>query len=278
MADSKPGTLYRIYSDDKHYTAVQLKDGSVLEVKNPDTGKKTTFASVEEWQASHSATEVKTDASKASGVILPRSKANGFNCPENKTNPNTSWLYWCYEIMAEGAPHLLTNEEVKTAYNQFRAVCEKYASEFRFHTYSFMTRKSKYSPENLKYRTTYKSIYGETIEDKWCGLNAYFHSDVFGRALYPSLPNKLAFSTVNENNTVRAEICSAYKKLYDLIQSSLIDFLTKKYKLSQAEVRVQLSKAALSRVQKKLAKLQKFEECYKKDYENAVKLLAELQV
>lgn len=277
MVDSKPGTLYRIYSGDKHYTAVQLKDGSVLEVKNPDTGNKTKFASIEEWRVSHSATEVKTDASKANGVVLPKLKNKGFNCPENNKTANTSWLYWCYEMMAEGAPQLLESEEVKTAYNEFRTVCEKYASEFRFHTYSFMRRKCKYSPENLRYRTTYKSIYGDTFEDKWFGLQAYFHSDVYGRGSYPSWPRTPAFSSVEESQAVRNEIGAAYKKLYDLIRPSLIDFLTNKHTMMTAVAQVQSTKARLNRVQKKLAKLQKFEECYKKDYENAVKLLAELQ-
>jgi hypothetical protein len=56
--NATPGTLFRIYKKDStaHYTAVLLKDGSVLEVKNPDTSnKKEKFASVALWREARGA-------------------------------------------------------------------------------------------------------------------------------------------------------------------------------------------------------------------------------
>lgn len=45
------GTTFRYFLSDsvKHYTAVMLKDGRVLEVKNPDSTEKETYEDLDEW-------------------------------------------------------------------------------------------------------------------------------------------------------------------------------------------------------------------------------------
>jgi hypothetical protein len=126
MTSYAPGTLFRLYTNDetqsisfptkpKHYTAVLLKDGKVLEVKNPDTGLKNTFDSLEVWQSSRPDCTLKADESKSSGVLIGYDTSS-FNYPTEKHSAY-KWVQWCYSIVKEAAPQLLNSEEFKLAYN-----------------------------------------------------------------------------------------------------------------------------------------------------------------
>ena len=156
-----PGTLFRIYStaespsisltttSSKHYTAVLLKDGKVLEVKNPDNGKKETFPSLTMWRASHGATEddVKVDPSNGSGIVVG-TDTNDFNYPTENLS-SYSWVRWLYLMVGEAAPQLLKSEEFKTLYNQMVELCNKHKQELRHYDYQFKG-KTRYDVNNLK--------------------------------------------------------------------------------------------------------------------------------
>ena len=57
MSTYAPGTLFRINIEGSRYTSVLLKDGKVLEVKNPINSKKTLYDSVQAWCAHHNVKE-----------------------------------------------------------------------------------------------------------------------------------------------------------------------------------------------------------------------------
>lgn len=82
MSSYNPGTIFRCYPtvESKHYTAVLLKNGNVLEVKNPDSWDKTTFDSLEAWLASRPNGTLKIDDSKSFGIVIG-SETDGFNYP-----------------------------------------------------------------------------------------------------------------------------------------------------------------------------------------------------
>ena len=120
-------TLFRIYSGDKHYTAILLKNGTYLEVKNPDTNnKKVTFATLEEWCKSHECS-VK-DAVKSSNQVAEKKEKLRFKFVSDTTLPYTKWYtakgqfiwdLWYYNIMKTLDKSLLKNPSVIQAFNAF---------------------------------------------------------------------------------------------------------------------------------------------------------------
>lgn len=256
-----PGTLFRIYSTvdspsisfpttgSKHYTAVLLKDGKVLEVKNPDTGKRETFPSLTMWRASHGATEedVKVDNSKGSGIVVG-TDTNGFNYP-NEWHLAYSWVRWLYKMVAEAAPHLLKSEEFKTLYNQMVELTKKHKQEIR-HWDSHFLGKSRYDINNLK-DTRYN--------DKWDGYPGHFYYETYYYARHSG--NK--YYSKEEYEVARTEFVSVYKKIYEIVQPVISDYMTKKHNILSTQSKIARSKAIIKKYEKKTQQLESTIKWYK---------------
>lgn len=249
MSSYAPGTTFRIYTNDspsisfpttgsKHYTAVLLKDGQVLEVKNPDTGKKETFPSLTEWCNARGVTEndVKVDSSKGSGIVVG-SDTNGFNYPTERGSSYT-WVKWLYQMVGEGAPQLLKSEEFKTLYNQMVELCNKHKQELRHWDYNF-SGKSRYSPQNLK---------NNYISAKWTSYPGYFYNEnyTFGQKRYSAA----------EYDAARGEIVKVYKKICYIVEPLISDYMTKKHNILTTQRKIAQSNAAIKRLEKKAEQLQ----------------------
>lgn len=264
-----PGTLFRarLSDDSKHYTAVLLKNGKVLEVKNPDTGVKSTFDNVELWQASHPDCLLEVDPSKGSGIVIS-SDTNGFNYPTDKDKAY-HWIKWVYSIVGEGAPQLLTSEEFKTVFNEMVELCTKHKQEL-YHWDHQYWGKDRYSPYNLKNRQ-----YGN---DKWAGYPGYFYYENYYYAPYSGAGHK-RYST-SDYNSARNEIIVAYKKIYDIVHPVISDYITKKQNILKTQYNISQSKASIKRLMKKKEQLQNsikwYESTVVKEVENLQKYETEL--
>jgi hypothetical protein len=137
------GTLLRSYNTDdntKHYTAVIINDGKVLEIKNINDNKRTTFNSVEEWCQTRNISQesLQVDESKiqpynqekqtdnADGIYV---RNNGYLMYYNKGKCQPCWCEWnnwCYNTIVKYAPDLLDNNELKGLYNNMINTSTKY--------------------------------------------------------------------------------------------------------------------------------------------------------
>lgn len=270
MSSYNPGTLFRIYAADnsKHYTAVLLKDGQVLEVKNPDTGKKETFPSLTVWRASHSATEedVKVDASKGSGVIIG-SDTNGFNYPTEKAR-TYKWVQWCYSIVKEAAPQLLNSEEFKAAYNNMVEDCTKHKQELTDWR-SYSSGINRYSPDNIHIAT--KNQY----RGEMSGFPGYFQYQYYSHFPY-SRPDHKRY-TKEDYDKATTEIGAAYIAIVNIIKPEIESYMTKKYNIAKTEKDISDKRAAIKRYEKKVSKLQNEINWYKSYIEKDTASLAKLQ-
>jgi hypothetical protein len=272
-----PGTLFRIYAADnsKHYTAVLLKDGQVLEVKNPDTGKRETFPGLSMWRASHSATEdeVKVDFSKGVGVVIG-SNTNGFNYPTEKHSAY-NWVKWCYSIVTEAVPQLLDSEEFKTAYNNMVDLLTKHKKELSdYHTYG--SGVNCYSPYNIRYEVN-NNPYGS----KWCGFNGHFKNDYYHHSYHHSYYSGGKSTTgysKDDYDKARTEIVSAYKTILDIIKPKIEDHMNKKFKIAKTEKDIRDKQAAIKRTEKKLIALQSTVDWYKSYIEKETANLAKMNM
>lgn len=258
-----PGTLFRIYStaeslsisfptiSSKHYTAVLLKDGKILELKNPDTCKKETFPSLTMWRASHGATEddVKVDSSKGSGIVIG-SNTNGFNYPTENFSSYT-WVRWLYLMVGEAAPQLLKSEEFKTLYNQMVELCNKHKQELRHWDYNFLG-KTLYDIKNLK-TTRYN--------EKWDGYPGYFYYENFYYSRHSG--NEYKYYSKEEYESARTEIISVYNKIYQIVQPVISDYMTKKNNILSIQSKIAQSKAKIKKAEKKAEQLQTSIKWYK---------------
>jgi hypothetical protein len=238
-----PGTMFRAYPNtdkSKHYTAVLLKNGKVLEVKNPDNGAKTTYDSLELWQAEHPDCTFETDTSRSSGVVIG-SDTNGFNYPNEKNHAN-GWVRWCYSMVKEAAPQLLSSEELRLAYNKMVEVCDKHKEELRNDSYETIYR---YSSQNI-YWTTDKNYYNA----RWCGFGAYFVNEQY----YRTGQNKRY--TKEEYDVARKEIVDAYKAVLDIITPHIKDYMAKKHKIIRAKRDIGVAKRSVQYCEKKMTEFQ----------------------
>ena len=140
-----PGTLFRAYNAEKtqHTTAIQLKDGSVLQVK----GVRAAYPSLDAWLSAVGATRenLVIDTSKASGVAVGVD-THGFDYRRGQ-DPRYMWTNHCYALMLELTPHLLEKADVRAAFNSLVAVCSKCTHVDRF-MFSYRGR-SIYTPYML---------------------------------------------------------------------------------------------------------------------------------
>lgn len=222
------GSLLRIFTADrsKHYTAVVLKDGKLLEVKNPETTERTMFESVEKYlelrlvdgatlEVSDKETVVKErkEKVKVEGV---KSKKNKIRCPK-ASGPWSNWIRWCYSIMKEGARDLLSNEDVIVAYNTYAKILFKYKDELS--TDQTFTR--KYYRYNLTNITeTSKEIVN--IGSTW-GLGAQFWF-TNGKGYNASVPEEKRY-TLDDFKRIRAEIKAAYVELHALVAEPISTYI-----------------------------------------------------
>ena len=270
MTSYNPGTMFRIYSADnsKHYTAVLLKDGQVLEVKNPDTGKKETFPSLTMWRASHGATEedVKVDASKSSGVVIG-SDTNGFNYPP-AFGRVYRWVQWCYSIVKEAAPELLKSEEFKTAYNNMVELCTKHMQELTDWR-SYSPGINRYNPSNIRIAT--KNQY----RGEMSGFPGSFQYQYYSNSPY-SGPGYKRY-TKEDYDKATSEIGEAYVAIVNIIKPEIEDYMAKKYKIAQTENDIRYRRSAIKRYEKKLSALQGTIDCYKSYIQKDTAALAKLE-
>ena len=130
------GTMYRLYPDpatDTHYTAVLLKTGKFLEVKNPnrkpDEAKPAPFSTLDSWRDARGCgpAAVIRDSAPTTHASPPLvvDPVHGFNVPTIDTGAG-KWFQWCYGIIAEVAPELFDSKRVTTAFNDLAAACAKY--------------------------------------------------------------------------------------------------------------------------------------------------------
>jgi hypothetical protein len=253
-----PGTLFRIYpkgesltspytaDNSKHYTALLLKDGQVLELKNPDSNKKETFPSFTMWRASHGATEdeVKVDASKGSGVVIG-SDTNGFNYPP-AFGRVYRWVQWCYSIVKEASPQLLKSEEFKLAYNNMVELCNKHIGELTdWRNYTGMNR---YNTDNILICP--KGQY----RGEMCGFPGQFQYQYYSHSPY-SGPGYKRYTTTDYAEA-SAEIGAGYVAIVNIIKPEIESYMTKKYNIHKTQKNISQLKAHIKRLEKKAAALQ----------------------
>ena len=265
-----PGTLFRIFTADnsKHYTALLLKDGQVLELKNPDTSKKETFPSLIMWRASHGATEddVKVDASKGSGVVIG-SDTNGFNYPATFSRVYR-WVQWCYSIVKEAAPQLLKSEEFKLAYNNMVELCSKHIGELTIWC-NYSPGINRYNPDNIlispkgKYRS------------EMSGFPGSFQYQYYSLIPYSGPGYKRYTST--DYAEASAEIGAGYVAIVNIIKPEIETYMSKKHKIIQTEKDICNKRAAIKRYEKKLSALQGTIDWYKYYIQKDTDALAKLQ-
>jgi hypothetical protein len=208
-----PGTLYRAYpkgEKSKHYTAVLLKDGKVLEVKNLDSKIKTKYDSIELWQAAHPECSIEKDESKKSYKI-------GLNVPTEKCSAYI-WLKWCYSIVKEAAPELLNSKKFKIAYNKMVDTCTKH--KYDLICFTVISGVNRYSSENINWEG-----YEEYL---WKGFNGYFYSEFY--------PNKASSPYGNvPYDRLRNPIISHYKAILDIIKPKIKKYMIVMYNLRIAQ-------------------------------------------
>lgn len=243
-----PGTIFRIYCDNTHYTAVLLKDGKVLEVKNPNTYSQTTYDSINQWCKSHSVSHnsIKADTSKAYGIVIrENTDKNGFRYP-TESGTTFDWLRWCFAIISESAPHLLNNGRVRDAYN--KAV----------YVFSNINNDNDNIPDlgpfsgPVNYYSTQKLLWDSANAEQNYPLQHW-------RYLYGN--------DLTEYRNVRSEIVKQCKILSDLIRPDVEVHMTKMFGKYSKIRELNALKATVNRYNKKIAKM----EATLKDYKKFVK-------
>ena len=235
-----PGTLFRSYNADRsaHNTAVLLKDGRVLELKNADGSPKKTHESYAAWLAERGvvADTVETDTAKAAGIVIPNTdQPNGFhvNLKGMREYGSLAWPVWCYRLIAEAAPSLLDNPAVKVAFNTLADICEKYKPELSYARHH--TKDDFYNPTYLKYKEDYPMK----------GMDAHFYWESASQQQQRNGWTKEMYAAAKQ------EIGAAYTVLYHLIAPQVCPFLEKKHGLIEATKKLKDAKSWLTHYDKK---------------------------
>lgn len=253
-----PGTVFRSYNADRsaHNTAVLLKDGRVLELKNADGSPKKTHDTYAAWLSERGivADAIETDTSKATGIVIT-TDTHGFNV-NLKDLPQYGtllWPVWCYRIIAEAAPQLLDDAAVKDAFNNLTAISEKHKSELNYsHWYS---KEDYYNPAHLTYREEFamkgmKGMFG------W----EYFPRNGWTKEMYAA---------------AKTEIGAAYTILYNLIAPAVRPFLEKKFGLAEETKKLKKALQQINHMAKREQKIQRKEYAAKRAYEWRMKMITE---
>lgn len=248
VAAPAPGTIYRFYPDslDSHYTAVQLKTGGILEVKNPVAkGTKTPFESVEAWIEARKGTlnTLETDTSRVAGRVaakavgasapLPTVDKGGFTVPRYSVHFN-KWLIWCYEMIEEAAPDLLASDAVKTAYNNLVAACAKHTSDLRFTHFS---TKGKH-----RYKQHFSWV--DSPYYAWKGMPVIMK----GEAIWYN-PKEDSFEPI------RKELTPPYKALYDLVGQQIRAHIEAYNAVKSAKHRIAASQRRIAKLERAISRV-----------------------
>ena len=264
-----PNTILRFYEvngKEEHYSAVILKDGSVIETKSPNgaanktdcTNAKKQYESIDAWRESlpgHPAfeniivdakkenekekstkeTSTKEKSVKEKSVKAPKKKCN---VPSKKAGTTTRyWAIHIHSIMKEANPELLTREDVIDAYNQFVLDIDKYDTI----GYSHMPVVHK------------RYAHGIKLEGNSPSCMTIFHN-------------------IRQNGRIRKEIedemCAYYRPLYELIKRDVVPYAEKKdYEIQVKESRKQSIK--------NIQRIKDLELRYTQQYHSAVKCYEE---
>jgi hypothetical protein len=252
MSSQIPGTLYRSFTPDRshHATALLLRDGSIVQIKDSalNNGARYTFPSYDAWVASRPDTIIEADTKNARGVIVNPADTHGFTYYNHKYN-ETEWTDWCYEIMLEGAPHLLEKEPVKTAFNALVELLKSH--KYTFTSYSYLFKGvNRYKPNTLY----------DTVRAKMCG----------------GLPFNLMPSRYAQMKLPQ-ELIDGYTVLYNLIKDDLTPFLTAKTARLNLEYLIRFQQSQIKKTEKRIANY-KDSIAYSERYiESCKKKVAELE-
>jgi hypothetical protein len=232
-------TTYRLYTADRsaHWTAVSLRGGGLLE-----TQTKQKFESFEAWRSARpEGVHLEETKRHSQAVIKPTigSDTHGFryqhiNIPGDKVySTQMSWMNWCYELMAEGAPHLLSRDDIRSAFNELvDFLCEKKVSMGSMY---------------------YKETYNVARYDPKC-----LFSD-----------NMLCLGCMAKELREKAE--KLINHLLDLIKADLIAFMEPKYKLALLLIKRSECKLAINKFSKRIVRFEKKAADARVDYSNSLK-------
>ena len=268
--NNEKGTTFRFYKEDgTHYTAVQIKDNKVLEVKNPNSSEKKIYDSLAEWLETIGAKEnqLKVDtmrvkesrvstnsAEKAKDKPRVGKTSEGFSIPRDKHLMLNKWFRWVYKIIKEACPELLISEDVKNAYNNLVEICLKDSDIMSDY---YFTGKMPYSIDLISYYPNSRNM--------WSGIDGFkifFNSERYGRDSYSTKSdyyyNPTTVILKKEKNVydgLRNEIANAYKALFDLIYKPIhkhINMINKKKSLESSiahtKKRIEHTKKVISRL------------------------------
>lgn len=246
-----PNSVLRIHCGDVHYTAVQLKNSRVLEVKP----RGTTYDDLDAWKAARM-TEGATlvaDVSKAYGVVVPSDTKGFVLYSAARSGGPVTWTNWLFAVMAEGAPHLLDSEPVRDAFNALADALNK-ADDIIYGWYRFQCYSDwYYRPSNLHNPSSdaarfhglpiHVNTYGRR-DTEVARINAI--GELYG-ALYALVKDDLTPFIVTKNKEMqkRAKIRACEK---------LVNFYTKRVKTREADLK--WCKDLLERQKQKLAEIQ----------------------
>lgn len=230
------GQIYRLYpsDDQKHYTAVAIAGGKVLEVKGPDTTTKTTYDSLEQWKTARGPA-VKFEESPPAFNVRKGDEFYGFHYPVKTSNKYQfgaagvwEWPRWCFSMIREGAPQLLKEEAVRNAYNSLITVLKKYNGHTHREIHLTLER---YAVSNLQWKDGAINYHGQA----WCGAPFIFVKEP--RLTYVKSIDELKTTAKNIEFYVgaREEILKQYKALYDLIAPTLIPYMKRAGAISYAK-------------------------------------------
>lgn len=260
-----PNTILRFYEvngKEEHYSAVILKDGSVIETKSPNgsanktdyTNAKKQYESVDAWRESlpgHPAFEnivvdakkedekkksTKEKSTKEKSVKAPPKKK--CNVPSKKAGTTTRyWAIHIHSIMKEANPELLTREDVVDTYNQFVLDIDRYDTISHSHI----------PVVNKRY------TYGIKLEGNFPSCMIIFHN-------------------IRQHGRTRKEIedemGAYYRPLYELIKRDVVPYAEKK----DHEIQV---KEARKQSIKNIQRIKDLELRYTQQYHSAVKCYEE---
>ena len=236
---SAAGTLHRLTTADgsKHCTAVVLKTGQLLEVKNEFTGiRGAKFDSLEAWKAAREGQlTLSTNDSKTAANF------KGFNVPTERVVAYR-WLQWCYSIICELAPHLLENETLQAAYNALAEVSTLYSDDL--HTYNVYTSDiERYNPRNIHCAVT---KYGDTIS---IGYPFRFKSHYNYNVPLDSMFNGNFIPEVHREPTKK--IIDSYKAICEILGPVIGAQLEKKYQIADLKRFIIATEKAIKAEEKK---------------------------
>lgn len=251
-----PGTIFRAYpkgEKSKHYSAILLKDGKVLEV-NSDTKNQSTYESLKVWKEIHSDCSIKIDTLYTNGFNVPTSKDGAYG-----------WVRWCYSMVKEAAPHLLISEEFKIAYNKMVDVCDKYKDEIYYHMNDESSLIYRYHINNIEISTDRKGVW----EWPWCGFCGYFYNENIYR-------NGILIGHSREYYEIaRKEIVEVYKPILDIIKPHIEKYMELKTQILETKNKIGKLKRSVARAENRLVdaqnKICEFKSSVNNEYDNLAK-------